>query len=132
MAHRLAVVLASVVALLLAPMEVRADEGPDHEARVAGRCSGGGAAELRVRAGDDGELRIDLALRSRLPAQRWLVVVVHERRLAYRGVVRAGRSSHRTALRRTVANLFGPDTVRVRASGRPGETCRATAMVGDE
>jgi len=132
MAFRLALLLASVATLLFVPVTARADEGPDDEARVAGRCTRGATSELRVRARDDGELRIDLALGSRLPAQRWLVVVVHERRLAYRGAVRAGRSSHRAALGRTVANLFGSDTVRVRASGGPGETCRAIATVGDE
>jgi hypothetical protein len=131
MALRLAVVLASLGAVLLVPAGARSDEAADEEARVAGRCTAGGAAELRVRARDDGELRIDVTLRSRRPAQRWLVVVVHERRLAYRGTVRAGRSSRRAALRRTVADLFGRDTVRVRAAGGPGETCRATATVGE-
>ncbi|HEY1318098.1 MAG TPA: hypothetical protein VGF10_12820 [Gaiella sp.] len=126
---RPALVLAAV-ALVLVPATARADEGPDDEVRVAGSCTGGAVSELRVRARDDGELRIDLALRSGRAAQRWVVVVVHERRLTYRGAVRAGRSSHRAALRRTVADLFGPDTVSIRASGGPGETCRATGTVG--
>ena len=134
MAHRpclrLALLLALVAAPLLVPSPGHADEGPEDDVRVAGRCSGGAASELRVRTRDEGELRIDLALRSRRPAQRWLVVVVHERRLAYRGVVRASRSSC-AALRRTVADLFGPDTVSVRASGGPGEMCHATATVAD-
>ena len=124
--------LAFVATILLAPAAARADEGRDDEVRVTSRCSGGATSELRVRARDDGELRIDLALRSRRPAQRWLVVVVHERRLEYRGRVSAGRSSHRAKLRRSVADLFGPDTVSIRASGGPGETCRASATVGDE
>ena len=127
-----ALVLAVLVAILVAPATARADGGPDDEARVAGRCSGGGAFELRVRARDDGELRIELTLRSRRPAQRWLVVVVHERRLEYRGPVTAGRGSHRAKLRRSVADLFGQDTVSIRASGGPGETCRAAATVGGE
>ena len=80
-----------IAALLLVPATVRADDGPDGEARVAGRCTGGAASELRVRTRDDGELRIDLVLWSGGPAQRWLVVVVHERRIVYRGAVRAGR-----------------------------------------
>lgn len=121
-----------IAALLLVPATVRADDGPDGEARVAGRCTSGAASELRVRTRDDGELRIDLVLRSRGPAQRWLVVVVHERRIVYRGAVRAGRSSNRTALRRAVADLFGPDTVSIRASSGPGETCRATVTVAGE
>jgi hypothetical protein len=125
-------VFALVATVLLAPAGARAGDGPDDEVRVVGRCSGGGASELRVRARDDGELRVDLALRSRRPAQRWLVVVVHERRLEYRGRVSAGRSSHRAKLRRSVVDLFGPDTVSIRASSGPGETCRASATVGDE
>jgi hypothetical protein len=128
---RLAPVLVALAATLLLPATARTDDGPEGEIRVAGRCTGGAASELRVRAHDEGELRIDLALRSRRPAQRWLVTVVHERRLTYRGTVRASRSSARAALRRTVGDLFGPDTVSVRASGGPGETCRATATVAD-
>ena len=56
-----------IAALLLVPATVRADDGPDGEARVAGRCTSGAASELRVRTRDDGELRIDLVLRSRVP-----------------------------------------------------------------
>ena len=129
MAFRLAFLLAPLATLLLVPVGARADEGPDDEARVAGRCTGGAASELRVRARGEGELRIDLVLRSRRPAERWLVVVVHERRLAYRGTVRVRPSSDRASLRRTVADLFGTDTVSVRASDGRGETCRATATV---
>ena len=123
--------LVVATSLLLLPTNANADDGPRDDVRVAGRCTGGAASELRVRTRDAGELRIDLVLHSRRPAQRWLVVVVHERRLAYRSVVRASRSSDRAALRRTVGDLFGPDTVSVRASGGPGETCRATATIAD-
>ena len=130
-ALRLALLLVAAAGLFVAPSAARGDDGPDDEVRVNGRCSGGGASELRVRTRDEGELRIDLALRSGRASQRWLVVVIHERRLVYRGPVRASRSSDRASLRRTVPDLFGSDTVSVRASGGPGETCRVSATVGD-
>ena len=125
----LASLLAVVAALLLVPAAAHADEGPEGDVRLAGHCTGGAASELRVRTRDEGELRVDLTLRSRRSAQRWRVIVVHERRLAYRGTLRASRSSDRVTLRRTVPDLFGPDTVSLRASGGPGETCRATATL---
>lgn len=126
------VVLTLAVAVLVAvPATAAADEGPRDDVRVAGTCSGAAQAELRVRQRDDEELRVDLVLRTGRRGETWLVVIVHERRLAFRGRVRAGRSSGTVSLRRTLDDFFGRDTVSVRATGPRGATCRASATVVD-
>jgi hypothetical protein len=97
------------------------------EARVRGTCTGSTRAELRVRD-DGGRLRVELELRTRVPATRWDVVVVRERRLAWRGTIRTpARGSAR--VRRELADWYGTDTIAVRARSGRGETCRATATV---
>jgi hypothetical protein len=123
---RVPLALAAAVVLLGASPVARADDEPRDDVRVLGRCTGGTTAELRVRARDDGELRLDLVLRSRRRPARWHVVVVHERRIAYRGTVRAGTGA---SLRLTLADLAGPDSVSVRATGTGTQSCRASATI---
>jgi len=119
---------ASVVLLGTAPV-ARADDEPGDDVRVTGRCTGGTTGQLRLRARDDGELRLDLVLRNGRRPARWHVVVVHERRIAYRGIVRADAGSSRASLRLTLADLSGPDSVSVRATGTTVSPCRATATI---
>jgi hypothetical protein len=113
---------------LVAPGVARADDGPDAEAdaRVAARCTGGADAELRVRSREEGQLRVELTLRGRDSARSWTVVVIHERRLVFRGRLGAGRHG---ALRLTVADLPGRDSVVVRAKGAAREACSAATAV---
>lgn len=124
---------ALVVALALAvPAAAEADDGEDRDdVRVTASCSRAGEAELRLRRRDDDRVRLDFELRDAQRAGRWLVVVVHERRLVFRGSVRASRSSGRLSLRRTFPDFFGEDTVRVRASGPRGATCRLSATLSE-
>ena len=96
------------------------------DVRVRGSCTGSSAARLRVRA-DDGRLRVEFELSTRGRATRWQVVVVRERRLAWRGTVRAGSSG--VKVRRELVDWYGSDTIAVRARSGRGETCRATATV---
>lgn len=121
-----------VVALALGvPSVAAADDDDDDdrgEVRVTASCSRSGKAELRLREDDD-RLRLDFDLRGTPRGGRWLVVIVHERRLVFRGSMRASRSSGRLSLRRTFPDFFGEDTVRVRASGPRGATCRLSATL---
>ncbi len=126
---RVPLALAVAVVLLGAAPLARADDRPGDDVRVTGRCTGGTTAELRVRARDDGGLRLDLELRSGRRPARWHVVVVHERRLAYRGIVRTDAGSSRASLRLTLADLSGPDSVSVRATGTATQSCRAAATI---
>ena len=97
----------------------------EDEARVTARCTGGAKAELRVRSHDEGQLRVEITLRNRNSARPWTVVVVHERRLAYRGRLERGRGT----LRLTIADLPGRDAVVIRARGAAREACSAAAAV---
>ena len=79
-------VFSVVVACVLAAL-ASAPAVADDEARARASCTRSSAAELRVRS-DGRRLRVELELRNRGPATRWQVVVVHERRMAWRGSVR--------------------------------------------
>ena len=99
----------------------------DDDVRVTGTCSGKSRATMRVRA-DDGSLRVELRIDPGR-AGPWNVVLLHERRIAFRGTIRARSSSGSVRLRRTVADWFGRDTLVARATGPRRETCRATATI---
>lgn len=122
-----AVVLAAGASALAAPAQA-ASADDDREARVRGACSRTSEVRLRVRA-DDGTLRVELRIDTGRRGARWSVVLLHERRIAFRGVVRTTRSSGSLRLRRTVRDLFGRDTLVVRASGPGRETCRVSATL---
>lgn len=119
----LAVAAAALAAAALAAPALADDE---REVRARSECSLGHVAELRVRA-DDGELRLELRIGSPRPA-RWSVIVLHERRIAFRGILRATRSGG-VRLRRTLDDLYGRDRIVVRASGPRRELCRLAATI---
>jgi 2-methylaconitate cis-trans-isomerase PrpF len=122
-ARALAVVVAVVLAAALAGPAAANDA---RDARVRSECSRGSEAELRLRT-DDGELRVELRIESP-PGARWSVILLRERRIVFRGSVRATRSSG-ARVRRTLRDLYGRDRVVVRASGPRSETCRISATV---
>jgi hypothetical protein len=130
---RLALLLALVavaVPATAAADDDRDDDGGD-DVRVTATCTAAAAATLRLRERDDERVRLEFELRDRRRTGRWLVVVVHERRLAFRGRLATSRSSGTIRLRRTFPDLFGEDTVHVRASGPRGASCRASATLDD-
>jgi hypothetical protein len=98
----------------------------DDEARARTECSRGHDAELRVRA-DDGRLEVELRIESP-PLARWSVILLHERRIAFRGTVGAARSGG-LRLRRSLRDLYGRDRVVARASGPRAEVCRLSATL---
>jgi hypothetical protein len=115
------------VALLLAlPCAAHAKGGGD-DVRVEGTCGRGATSELRLRA-DDGEIRVEFRLDADRPRQTWRVVLVHERRVAWRGRVRT-RSGGDVRVRRTIPDLAGADGVTVRASSRRGATCETSGVL---
>jgi hypothetical protein len=126
---RTLLVLALVVGALAVPAGALASD-PDgrDEVRVTGRCSGTSSAELRVREENDA-LRVELRVDTRRSGARWSVILLHERRTAYRGTARTSPSSRSLRVRRTLADWHGPDTIVARATGPRGETCRATATL---
>jgi hypothetical protein len=115
--------LAACAALVL-PAVATADD--DEEVRKAGTCTASSTMTIRLRSDDD-EIRVELQIRSRRKGSAWNVILLHERRTAFRGVIRSRGDTVR--LRRTIANWFGRDSIVVRASGPRLETCRVSAAV---
>jgi hypothetical protein len=95
--------------------------------RVQGTCGRGATSELRLRAGD-GAIRVEFEVRTHRRGERWRVVLVHERRVVWRGRARAsgGRAFR---VRRYLRDLEGADRVTARASGPRGNACEAGALL---
>jgi hypothetical protein len=120
-------VLTALLAALVLPLSAVADDEPREEVRRTGTCSRSSDIELRLRA-DDGRIRIELEIETGRRGTRWSVIVLHERRTAFRGAIRT-RDDGSLELRRSVPDWFGTDTVVVRASGPRAETCRVSATL---
>ena len=100
------------------------------EVRAAGVCGSSAVSRLRLKSGDDGiELRFEVD-HGRAGAV-WRVVLVHERRIAWKGAVKTTRSDGSFEVRRTLDDLPGADAVSVRALGPQGLVCRAAAVLPD-
>ncbi|MDP1849620.1 MAG: hypothetical protein Q8K79_17675 [Solirubrobacteraceae bacterium] len=124
-------VVAIAVALLVAgapPAAARDGDDDRREARVEGTCGKGTSSKLRLRS-RDGRIRVEFEVRRNRRGERWRVVLVHERRVVWRGSVRTSRSSRSFRVRRTLRDLGGSDRVKVRASGPRGVTCEAAATL---
>lgn len=96
------------------------------EVRAAGSCGAGATSSLRL---DPGGGRIELRFEARAGrgAPRWRIVVVQERRVVWRGRVRA--HDGRVRVRRSLADLPGVDGIRVTASGPGGIRCVAVGTL---
>ena len=77
---------------------------------------------LRART-DDGSIRVELRIDPVRPGP-WRVIFLHERRIVYRGTLRPSSGNGNVRLRRTVRDLYGPDSLVVRSSGPRAESCR--------
>ena len=106
------------------PAHVRAgDDAGDREARVNGRCGKGATSQLRLRS-RDGSIRVEFEVKRRRARERWRIVLVHERRVAWHGTARTG-SSGSFRIRRSIDDYEGVDRVTVRAYGPNGVRCEA-------
>ena len=126
-----AMLLVTCLVLLFAawPSAAVAKDGRG-EVRVAGVCGRGATSQLRLRSDDDGiELRFEVE-HSRKSAV-WRVVLVHERRIAWKGAAKTTRSSGSFEVRRTLPDFPGADAVSARALGPQGLVCRAAAILPD-
>ena len=125
-----AVAATAVVLLVAGAAPAAARDGADdrREARVAGTSGKGASSKLRLRS-RDGEIRVEFEVRRNRRGERWRVVLVHERRVAWRGRARTSRSSGSFRVRRTLRDLRGSDRVKVRAAGPRGVTCEAAATL---
>ena len=113
-------------AVLSAPAVASAGDG--RETRKTVSCTASSRIEIRLRA-DDGKIRLELEIEARRTGVAWSVILLRERRIAFRGVVRARSGSREAKLRRTFADWFGRDSFVIRASGPIAETCRVSAAI---
>jgi len=121
-------VLAVLCAALTLPAGAAADDGDGRrDVRRTGTCTGSSHTTLRLRA-DDGTIRVELEIDTNQSGASWTVILLHERRTAYHGIVRTGRSGS-FKLRYTVPDWFGTDSVVARATSPRRETCRVSAAV---
>ena len=118
-------VLAMVLLALALPASALARGGGD-EVRVAGSCGRGASAELRVRAHHDA-IEVEYRVRRGRSGERWTVVLVHERRVAWRGGATSDGGGFR--VRRTLPDFAGADEITARATNRRGLTCQATGVL---
>src|SRR3954447_1209349 len=94
------------------------------DVRATGTCGHGATSQLRLRA-KDGAIRVELEVRGRRGGERWRVVLVHERRVAWRGRARTRGGSDSFRIRRSIPDFSGADQVTARAAGPHGNTCVA-------
>jgi hypothetical protein len=123
-------VAAFVSLSLLAASPVAADTRDDgDEVRATGACGSGVRSTLRLKADDD-KIELRFKVERARSGSSWRVVVVQERRVAWRGDAKA-RQNGSFEIRRTLRDLSGADAVSVRAVGPGGLVCRASATLPD-
>jgi hypothetical protein len=119
-------VLAVLFAALLVPARAGADD--DDDVRRAAKCTRSSEATLRLRPDDD-TIRVEFEIDTGRSGARWTVILLHERRIVFRGTLRTARSGGSLRLRRNVPDWFGADSIVVRATGPRAEICRISATV---
>jgi hypothetical protein len=139
---RIQVALAAVALALAVPAIGAAgddEEGNESVTRVS--CLGG-TAELRLEAegdeddeGDsDGGIAVELRVSVRRPVVVWRLVLLHERRIVYRGTLyrrtrRSISSGYSFHYARRVPEWLGRQTVVARLATNSGRTCRLEATI---
>lgn len=130
--HRLlrTIPVAALLLLAFAPGATQARDGGGDRPQVLapGACGHGARSWLRLR-GRDSAIAMDFEVDENRAGRRWKIVVVHERRVAWRGWGRTHAPSGSFSLEQRVADWPGPDQVMVRAVGPRGITCQATATL---
>jgi hypothetical protein len=111
-----------------APALAHGSGGDGQDVRVSGTCGKGASSRLRLRA-KDGAIRVEFEVDGRRSGERWRVVLVHERRVAWRGRARTRSGSDSFRIRRSLPDFGGADQVTARASGPRGNTCEATGLL---
>lgn len=124
----LAAVAVSACALLVASPSAWARDGDDREVRARGVCTAGATTKLRLKS-DDGRIEVQLEVDQNRTGVRWRIVLVHERRVAWRGSARTSGPSGSFEVERRLRDLPGFDAVTARASAPGGLTCRVSATL---
>jgi hypothetical protein len=128
MRTRLVSLAALCVALALVAPAPALARGGDDDVRVTGTCGKGATSKLRLRT-KDGAIEVEFEVKANRGGQRWRVVLVHERRVAWRGRARTRSGSRSFRIRRSIPDFGGADQVTGRASDPRGNTCEATGLL---
>jgi hypothetical protein len=118
--------LTALCVALALPPSATADDGPE-DARRSAECSRSSDIELRARADDD-VIEVELEIETPRRGSTWAVILLHERRIAFRGNLRT-RSNGSIELKRSVPDWFGVDVLVARASGPRGESCHVSVRL---
>lgn len=124
--YRALVALAALCGAFALPLSATADDGPE-DVRRTGDCSLSSEIRLRARSDDD-VIEVELEIETPRRGSTWAVILLHERRIAFRGNLRT-RSNGSIELKRSVPDWFGVDVLAARASGPRGESCRVSARL---
>ena len=134
---RIRTALAAVAVALVVPGPGAADDYEEESESVTRVSCVGGTAELRLRAEDDdddedearGEIAIELRVDVRRPVFVWRLVLLHERRIVYRGTRRSTGSGYSLRYARRVPQWLGRQTVTARLATQSGRMCRLEATI---
>ena len=128
---RYVLALLALLALLFVVRPVAAiAEGGHPEVRVAGVCVSGATSKLRLKSEGDG-IEVRFEVDHNRAGEVWRVVLVHERRVEWKGSAKTTRPGGSFEVERSVKDLPGSDEVTVRAGGPRGVVCRADATLPD-
>jgi hypothetical protein len=97
------------------------------EVRAAGSCGRGATARLKIKERDGG-IEAEFEINRSRPRGAWRVVIIHERRVEYRGRVRTN-STGWVNVHYRLPDFRGADAVLARAYGPRGITCTASAVM---
>ena len=123
MTRRLALVCALLASLAIVPAMALAKNGRP-ELRRSASCGSGVTADLRLRL-QGGAIRARFEVEHSRPGA-WQIVLVHERRVAWRGSARGSFE-----IERALPDFPGSDAVSARATGPRGVVCQVIGVVPD-
>jgi hypothetical protein len=127
MTTRLAL-LAALALVVALPVGAQAKGGrPD--VRTTAACGSGVRAGLRLQGDDDG-IRVRFEV-DHSRAGAWRVVVVHERRIAWKRSAGTTARSNSFEVEGMLADYPGSDSVTARATGPRGVVCQVTTVYPD-
>jgi hypothetical protein len=115
----------------------RADDDDDDVTSRAGICTTSSTARLDLRkgdrsghgGGDDKRIEVTFTVDSRRNGVSWRVILLHERRIVFRGKLRTRPPKGIFVLSGAVSDYYGSDAIAARATSSSGEVCRASASL---
>jgi hypothetical protein len=118
-----------VVATALAPAAALARSGGGGKAkRVAGTCSGGSSAKLKVKP-DDGRIETEFEVDQNRNGVTWKVTLRRQGSRAVTTNATTTAPSGSFSVGRRLPDGGGSDTITARATSPSGEVCTATATI---